>query len=365
MVMTSYSFHAYATDVLSYDAASGTFTLSSSFDTQTDRNLVEYTDDDSSFTGDVDNNALGDDATQVGTVYDDTGAVIGSGTIYAPTFARIIAPDGTEIDLDRIEVDGVHVGYISSAPLVPGTVYTYAWSDTVDGEYILGHDYYATHSVPCFDANTLISTPDGLRAASEILPGQKVLTLDHGAQPVQWRCERRVDLRDAPDSDFPILIAQDALGGGRPAQDLIVSPQHRILLGHASQAADYAPAQVLVPAKALVGTVPGVRIMRGRLVARWVHFACKTHQIVCANGAYAESLLFGSVCYTGLLPAQRKCLDVLAQVRLVDLDTPAARPCLGVKATQKMISRQRRRLKGYQSGAVKRYRSLLQELLER
>ena len=336
--MANYSFHTYAPDALVYDPATDTFTLSSSYDFKTDRNLVEYSDDDSQFDGSDEGDPEGEDGNQVGTAYDDQGNVIEAGDVYADAFAKLEAPDGTKITIDRIEVDGVHVGYLPSQPLVPGTVYDVTFSTWINSNNAMGHGYYTAHSVPCFDAGTLIETPDGPMAAGDVLPGQLVTTLDHGPQPVQWRCDRRVDLRRARDADLPVFIPAGALGAGRSARDLIVSGQHRILLGHDAQAAGLAPKEMLVPAKALIGQLRGVRFMRGRRFARWVHLAFTHHQIVTANGAYAESLLLGQLCVNTLLPAQRQCLERLIANGKIQSPATPVRPSLGASAAQRMMT---------------------------
>lgn len=179
-------------------------------------------------------------------------------------YAELEAPDGTTITIDRIEIDGVHVGYVPSQPLVPGTEYGVTFSEGIIQSNTLAHSYYATNSVPCFDAKTLIDTPDVPMVAGDVMPGQMAMTLDHSPQSVQWRCDRRVDLRQAKQAELPVFIPAGVLGPDRPARDLIMSGQHRILLGHENQAAGLAPRETLVPAKALIGQVRSVLFMRQR-----------------------------------------------------------------------------------------------------
>uniref|UniRef100_UPI002492FDEA Hint domain-containing protein n=1 Tax=Litoreibacter halocynthiae TaxID=1242689 RepID=UPI002492FDEA len=125
------------------------------------------------------------------------------------------------------------------------------------------------------------------------------------------------------------------------ARDLIVTGQHRILLGHVAQGAGLAPTEMLVPAKALIGQLRGVRFMRGRRFARWVHLALEHHQIITANGAYAESLLLRQVCVNTLLPAQRQCLERLIANGKIQSPAMPARPCLGASAAQRMMASMR------------------------
>ncbi|PTX56429.1 Hint domain-containing protein [Litoreibacter ponti] len=328
--MADYSFHTYAPDILQYDGGSNTFVLASSYDPSTDRNFVEYTDDDAVFNGFQEEGEDISDPNQVGTAYDDQGNVIASGQVYAAAFAVLEDAGGNQITIDRIEINGVHVGYVPSAPLTPGTSYTVVSSGAVndnDGT-TLNHSYYEANSVPCFDVETLIETPFGLRRAGNIRPGELVQTLDANPQPVVWVCKRLVELSPARPHDLPVLIPAGALGLARPARALVVSGQHRVLLGHPGQGAGLLPAQTLVPAKALVGRLPGVRLMRGRTRARWVHLVLKDHAILTANGAYAESLLMGPQALKSISPARQVRLRLLAASGLLSLTPRPARPLL-------------------------------------
>lgn len=341
--MADYSFHTFAPDVLVFDTGTGTFVLDAGYDETTDRNLVEYSDDDARFDGVFDDVAGNpeaiEDTNQIGTAYDDLGNVVVSGQVYAAAYAVLEDSSGNTVMLDRIEIDGVHVGYVPSAPLEPGVTYTVTSSQMVsssDGSS-LDHSYYEANSVPCFDAGTLIATPNGPRVIAEIREGDLVETLDAGPQPIIWRSVKRRALAGCPDADFPIVIPAGVLGGGRPSSDLVVSAQHRILLGRAAQASDYLPTETLVPAKALLGVIPGVRLMRGRRHATWVHLALADHAILTANGAYAESLLFGPVAWRGIAPLRRIGLRQMAGQGLISLPPAPARPCPGASAAHRAI----------------------------
>lgn len=146
---------------------------------------------------------------------------------------------------------------------------------------------YGPVFVPCFVAGTLIATPDGPRQVEALTTGDKVLTLDHGPQPLRKSLMTRIDFRRGDrDRDRPILIRAGALGGGKPQADLRVSPQHRVLLSQADGP------DVLVPAKALLDW-PGVRVMRGVRQICYVHLVFDLHQILFAEGAPSESFWSG------------------------------------------------------------------------
>lgn len=210
--------------------------------------------------------------------------------------------------------------------------------DTSDGGESADAQFNAgqANTPTCFAAGTLIETLLGPRKVEVIRPGDYVLTRDHGYQRVLWRrCGTQAMDRVARD-EKPVLIKAGSLGRGRPCQDLIVSPQHRILVGEAGQLSDVFPNEVLAPAKGLTGRC-GIRHMMGRRELTWVHFACTRHEIVQANGCWSESLLLGKVAQSGLTPDQRReLLSLLAPIEDPDfLNGPAARRCLTVTQTRR------------------------------
>ena len=140
-------------------------------------------------------------------------------------------------------------------------------------------------SIPCFVAGTLIRTPEGERPVESLEPGDLVMTRDEGAMPLRWIGSRRV----AAEGDFaPILIQADALGKHR---NLLVSPQHRILLRDAYAELLFGEGEVLAAAKDLVN---GFSITRrpGGMVT-YVHLLFDRHQVIYSEGLATESFLPG------------------------------------------------------------------------
>ncbi|MGR3343579.1 MAG: Hint domain-containing protein [Paracoccaceae bacterium] len=219
---------------------------------------------------------------------------------------------------------------------------------TGDGESLQTYDDGATYQVqtvpnpgiiPCYAPGTMIDTPDGPRAVETLRPGDLVSTLDHGPQPIKWVRERTEPLDSAPDDGRPVLIQAGALGPDSPAHDLIVSPQHRILVGGLGQLDGLGPGQALAPAKALTG-LPRIRFMRGKFSVTWIHFACARHEVVFANGCVSESLLLGPMALSALSRYQRRALHRLFGP-LASPDTalngPPARPCLTVGTVRNLL----------------------------
>ena len=342
--MADYTFYTYATDALTFDGRA--FTLASGYDWQTDRNKIEYSDDDGTFNGDENNDNIGDDSNQIGTAYDDQGNVIQSGTVYVQAFAEIEAPDGNLIWLDRIEVDGVHVGYVPTEPLQPGVSYTYFGGGNVGptaqngGDNQHQHSFYTSNSVPCLAVGTQVLTPSGWTPVEAIRPGDYVETLDNGPTKIVWGYCETQDLAQVAETSKPIEIKAGALGAGRPRVTLVISPQHRVLIGHAKQAAHLSKAECFVPAKALVG-LPGIRAMSGKRRVDWVHLACAGHEIMIAECAYVDTLLLGRSCVSDLPSHARLSLHQVfghpSRANFQPLNGPAARPCIGYQRARQMM----------------------------
>ena len=194
----------------------------------------------------------------------------------------------------------------------------------------------------CFTAGTLIATPGGAAAVETLAPGDPVLTRDHGAQPVRWvglRRYRATELAARPELR-PVRIAAGALGQGMPARDLVVSPQHRILVANRIAARMFGVPEVLVAAKKLTG-LPGVAVEPAGRGVTYVHIAFDAHQIVTANGAAAESLLPGPVALGALDAASQAELAEIFPGLGVEAPVPA-RPVPRGRRVVRMVERQRR-----------------------
>ena len=143
--------------------------------------------------------------------------------------------------------------------------------------------------VPCFTPGTLITTPMGPRRVEEMQAGDLVLTRDSGFQEICWVGRRDLGLAELVVNPAlrPVRIAKGALGGGLPQRDLLVSPQHRMLIEGARAELLFGEREVLVAALHLVGGV-GIEQVMPRGVS-YVHLMCAQHEIVQAEGAWTES----------------------------------------------------------------------------
>ena len=144
--------------------------------------------------------------------------------------------------------------------------------------------------VVCFTPGTRLETPDGQRPVEELVAGDKVVTKDNGVREVLWVGERHVSgarLYAMPDLR-PVRIREGALGTGRPDGDLIVSPDHRMLVTGAAALALWGEREVLVAARDLIDDARVTRDMAARS-ATYIHLMLPEHNILVANGVETES----------------------------------------------------------------------------
>ncbi len=168
-------------------------------------------------------------------------------------------------------------------------------------------------SVICFTPGTRLRTEDGEAPIEELGPGDRILTRDDGPQEVIWSGHRRMSgarLFAMPDQR-PIRLRVGALGIDRPDEDLVVSPEHRVLVkGRAAQDLWGEP-EVLVRASDLVGD-RYVTVDHSLCETFYVHLMLDKHQVIWANGLEVESFHPG---YMGLDHLDRLQRDSLLEMR--------------------------------------------------
>lgn len=184
-------------------------------------------------------------------------------------------------------------------------------------------------TVACFTPGVMIMTPQGEVAVEEIVVGDQVMTLDHGAQTVRWIGARQLQAADlaARPGFNPVRITAGALAAGLPEQDLLVSPQHRMLLSGAHAEMLFGEPEVLAAALYLVNE-RGVRREYPQAVT-YIHLMFDRHEIIRANGAWTESFQPGDLTLSGMGVAQRdELLALFPEVEMIGEAFAAARPSL-------------------------------------
>lgn len=210
--------------------------------------------------------------------------------------------------------------------------------DTLDRERLV------SMGIPCFCRGTLILTNRGPVAVEQLAVGDLVVTRDHGLQPLRWTGSRsldRIDLALAPKLR-PIRIRAGALGNGLPETNLMVSPQHRVLVRSSIAQRMFGAAEVLVAAKQLLA-IEGIEQVDAEAVD-YVHILFDRHEIVTSNGAETESLYTGAEALKAVGPAAREeILALFPEFR----ETPAeaARPLIPGSRARHLAERHARNRK--------------------
>lgn len=156
-------------------------------------------------------------------------------------------------------------------------------------------------SVLCCVAGTLIRTPQGEVMAEDLHPGDLILTLDNGPQPL---CRVTQHRHAAPAELAPICIRAGTLG---PHATVFVSPDARIMIRDSLAALLFGDAEVLVSARDLIngGSVTG---MAGGLVD-YVRLGFAAPQLIYAHGLVTASLLPVEVKPTRVVTGLRRILQ--------------------------------------------------------
>jgi hypothetical protein len=133
----------------------------------------------------------------------------------------------------------------------------------------------------CFMAGTMIAIPDGSVAVEALKPGDLVLTTDGRAVPVSWLGRQTVStVFGDPLRVLPIRIKAGAIGENVPSRDLLLSPDHAILVDGA-----------LIQAGALVNGTSVVREEDVPQTFTYYHVEVDDHALILAENTPAETFV--------------------------------------------------------------------------
>lgn len=248
--------------------------------------------------------------------------------------------NGTVVSYRVIWVSQGGTQYLLFPGTAPGDVRKLMDGGTVRLTF-LREDNILPPDPPCFTAGTMILTDRGEVAVETLQPGDLVMTRDHGLQPLRWIGGARLDAIDLAQRPRlrPIRIRAGALGAASPAADLLVSPQHRVLVRSVIARKMFGTLEVLVAAKQLV-LLDGVDVADDVDAVQYIHMLFDRHEIVVSNGAETESLFTGPEAMRGVGEAARAEIAALFPVLLQDGFRPqAARPLVSGRMGRKMAQR--------------------------
>jgi len=157
----------------------------------------------------------------------------------------------------------------------------------------------------CFTPGTMIATPQGERDVASLREGDKVFTRDNGVQEVRWVGRRdlgRGDLAATP-SFQPVMVRAGSLGESFPERDLLLSPNHRLLLTGERASLYFEETEVLSAAKHLTD-LDGIDQVETASVS-YIHILFDHHEVVLSNGAWTESFQPGDYSMRSIGSEQR------------------------------------------------------------
>jgi Hint domain len=133
----------------------------------------------------------------------------------------------------------------------------------------------------CFMAGTMIRTPDGEVAIETLKRGDLVLTNDGRSIPVDWLGVQTVALRFADKMRvLPIRVQAGAIAENVPSRDLLISPDHALLVEGA-----------LIQAGALVNGTSIVRETDVPTTFTYYHVEVEDHSLILAENTPAETFV--------------------------------------------------------------------------
>ncbi len=132
----------------------------------------------------------------------------------------------------------------------------------------------------CFAAGTLILTPTGGRPVEVLRAGDLVATASGRIATLRWVGRRRIDLRRHASTAAvaPIRVRAGAFGHGLPVRDLVLSPDHAVLVEG-----------VLIPIRHLANGTSIAAEQRPEVT--YFHLELDRHDTLLAEGLICESYL--------------------------------------------------------------------------
>lgn len=211
-------------------------------------------------------------------------------------------PDGKDIDV--IDLTGTRAKVYSDGPgTESGRIEFFDEHGNISGRTNYSE---IEQIIMCFTPGTMIATDKGEVAVESLKPGMRVFTRDNGLQKLRWAGRRdltRAELAARPEFN-PVLIRQGALGRGLPDRDMLVSPNHRMLITSDLAAVMFDDREVLVAAKHLT-MMDGVDIVQADSVS-YIHLMFDHHEVILGDGTWTESFQPGDMSLRGIGSEQRQ-----------------------------------------------------------
>ena len=130
---------------------------------------------------------------------------------------------------------------------------------------------------------THIMTARGEIPVERLRIGDRVITRDHGMQPIRWIGTTCITVTP---KNAPVVFKSGALKNSR---DLVVSADHRVVLKGTDAMMQYGVKEVLIPARKLVNGSTIVQAVSGEM--EYFQILTDQHEVIYTEAAAAESFM--------------------------------------------------------------------------
>jgi hypothetical protein len=195
---------------------------------------------------------------------------------------------------------------------------------------------------PCFLPGSLIATPSGLSKIEEMQTGDLVSTASGKAVPIAFIRRRELSVSELLKNPrhAPVRIPGSAFSHSANAADLLVSPQHRMLLRSDIVERMYGVKEVLAPAAQLIG-FEGIKREKTKAPVSYIHLLFSRHEIIEVNGLKTESLFLGPSTLASLDRSEMAAISKILKPSQIFAMAPA-RPDADGKKLKQLLQRHKK-----------------------
>ncbi len=195
---------------------------------------------------------------------------------------------------------------LNALPLQSITLNSPIYADGNSQGFFLFGNRYDAEFAPCFTPGTMIATPKGEVAVEKLQAGDRVFTRDNGIQTIAWVGGRKLSAAEmiVTPAFQPVMVRAGAMGPNLPETDLLVSPNHRLLVSSRESELYFEDSEVLVAAKHLVH-MDGVDVVEAASGIEYIHIMFNQHEVILSNGAWTESFQPGDYTLRSVGQSQR------------------------------------------------------------
>ena len=236
--------------------------------------------------------------------------------------------EGGETNGDTLDLNGIAdrttiniTNPIDVAGGISGTV------QLLDGTVV---NFANIENIICFVPGTMIATHAGLRKIEDLKVGDPVMTQDNGIQKIGWIGKTTVS---AQKNFAPVHFAKSVFPGA--TDDLIVSPQHRMLVKGYRAELLFGQSEVLMPAIHMIDGKDVTRLYQEDVT--YIHIMFEQHEIIFANGIPTESFHPGAFGVDTLADQAREELFTLFPELRSDLNQYGSTARMALKAREAKV----------------------------